>query len=149
MANLNDAIPNESSVFLDTAPVIYFVERKSPAFSQLEPVFTRVDRGELTVVTSPITLAESLYYPYKNGDQELVQAFTRRLVSGHHVQFVPTTAAIADRSASLRARYNLGFADAFQVATAIIADCDAFLTNDKQLKRVEMIEVLVLNDFVP
>lgn len=148
METLNDFVTAGSILFLDTAPVIYFVERKEPYFTLLEAVFTRIDLGELTVITSAITLAECLYYPYKNEDHHLVEAFTRQLTNGHNVHFIPTTIDIADRSAQLRARYNLGFADAFQVATAFAAGCDAFLTNDKQLKRVESLDILVLNDFL-
>ena len=106
-----------------------------------------MDDGDLIVVTSPITLAECLYYPYKNNDNKLVLAFTRRIATGHNVRLAPITADIGDHSAQLRARYNLGFADAFQVATAITADCDIFLTNDKQLKRIQSLDVLVLSDF--
>jgi predicted nucleic acid-binding protein len=36
--------------------------------------------------------------------------------------------------------------DAILIATAIMAGCDAFLTNDKRLKQVTEIKVLVLED---
>jgi len=148
VANLSDLIVPGYTLFLDTAPVIYFVEHKDPYFTPLDAIFTQVDQGDLEVVTSAITLAECLFYPYKNKDKGLVQSFTRRLVTGRNVRFVSTSAVIADQSAQLRARYNLGFADAFQVATAVTAGCDAFLTNDKQLRRVQSLEILVLNDFI-
>ena len=149
MTDLSSAIADGAVVFLDTAPVIYFVEKKPPYFSRLDPVFERVDKGDITVVTSAITLAECLYYPYLKEQAELVKTFTRHLVSGVHVRFVPTTAVIASGSAQLRAQYNLGFADAFQIATAIHAGCDLFLTNDKQLSRVTELSVLVLSDLLP
>jgi predicted nucleic acid-binding protein len=147
VSSLNDTVASGSAIFIDTAPVIYLVERKTPYFDQLKPLFDRIDTGDVTAVTSPITLAESLYYPYKNEDKKLVDAFTQQLVTGRHVRFVPATAAIADQSAQLRAQYNLGFADAFQVATAVATGCNAFLTNDKQLKRIQALEILVVNDF--
>lgn len=53
---------------------------------------------------------------------------------------------IADKAADLRARYNLTLTDAFQLAIAIQAECDAFLTNDSDLKRVKEIPVLVLSE---
>lgn len=148
MSSLNDTVASGGAIFIDTAPVIYLVERKTPYFDQLKPLFDRIDAGDVTAVTSPITLAESLYYPYKNDDKKLVDAFTQQLATGQHVRFVPATAVIADQSAQLRARYNLGFADAVQVATAVVAGCDSFLTNDKQLKRVQTLEILVVSDFI-
>ncbi|MCC5664290.1 hypothetical protein LC653_10260 [Nostoc sp. CHAB 5784] len=41
-------------------------------------------------------------------------------------------------------RYNLQLPDALQVAAAIIAGCEAFLTNDAALKRVTELRVLVV-----
>jgi predicted nucleic acid-binding protein len=49
------------------------------------------------------------------------------------------------RAAELRARYNLTLTDAFQVACALDAGCEAFLTNDFGLKRVTEIQVIVLD----
>jgi predicted nucleic acid-binding protein len=151
VTNLSEIVAPDSVLFVDTAPVIYFVERKEPYFAWLEPLFNRIDQGGLTAVTSAITLAECLYYPYKNNNQELVDAFTRRLVTGHHVRFTSATAVIAAQSAQLRARYSLGFADAFQVATAVVMGCNTFLTNDRQLKRIqsESLKVVVISDFAP
>jgi predicted nucleic acid-binding protein len=46
----------------------------------------------------------------------------------------------------LRARYNLTLTDAFQLAVAIQTECDAFLTNDIDLKRVTEIPIIVLSE---
>jgi predicted nucleic acid-binding protein len=54
--------------------------------------------------------------------------------------------AVAERSAEIRAHCNLKLADSFQVAAAIAAGCDAFLTNDSDLKRVSGITILVLDE---
>jgi predicted nucleic acid-binding protein len=147
VTSLNDTIAAGSTLFLDSGPIIYFVEQNPSYYSLLAPFFARVDQGEIAIVTSPITLAECLYYPYKNEDKKLAETFTRRLVTDQNVGFMPITADIADHSAQLRVKYNLGFADAFQVATAVASGCDIFLTNDKQLKRVTSLKVVVLSDF--
>jgi len=52
---------------------------------------------------------------------------------------------IAERAADLRARYNLRTPDAIHIATAIVAGCDAFLTNDLALRRVTELRVLTLS----
>ena len=142
--SLEKTLTSISTIFLDSAPVIYFVERKQPYFKQLNPVFKQLDDGLLTAVTSPITLAECIFYPYKQNNAQLAVQFKHLLIHGPHTQFVPTTDAIADQSAQLRAKYNLGFADALQIATAINAKCDAFLTNDTKLQRVSELQVVVL-----
>jgi predicted nucleic acid-binding protein len=50
------------------------------------------------------------------------------------------------QAAELRARYKLSLIDALQIAAALGAGCDGFLTNDKDLKRVGTLNVLVLSE---
>lgn len=52
----------------------------------------------------------------------------------------------ADKAAQLRASYNLTLTDAFQVAIAILSGCDAFLTNDIELKRIKDIPIIVVSE---
>jgi len=87
--------------------------------------------------------------PIRRGQQELRQAFIDAIVSGTNVDFVLTDQAIAQQAADLRARYNLSLPDALQLATAITAGCDAFLTNAQLLKRVTEIDVIVLDELEP
>jgi predicted nucleic acid-binding protein len=56
---------------------------------------------------------------------------------------------VAARAAELRARYRLKLADALQLALALQAGCEAFLTNDLALRRVAELRVLVLDDLAP
>ncbi len=58
-------------VFLDTAPVIYFVEQNPEFASKVKDVFERLDEGKLTAVVSPITLAECLVLPYKQKKSDI------------------------------------------------------------------------------
>jgi predicted nucleic acid-binding protein len=132
-------------VFLDTAPVIYFVE-KNPEFSEkVQPIFSKLDEGTLTAVVSPITLAECLVLPYKMPNPDIAQIFSDLLVNSESVLFYPIDEVTADKAADLRARYNITLTDAFQLAVAIQAECEAFLTNDIDLKRVTEIPIIVLS----
>ncbi len=110
------------------------------------PVFSRIDRGHITAFTSPITLAECLIHPYRLGLVELQKDFVDLIISGRNTVFIMIDHAISQRAAQLRASYNLSLADAFQVATAITAGCDTFLTNDLVIKQVRELKVLVLAD---
>ncbi len=53
-----DALQNVSRVFLDTTPIIYFVERNPIYASRVDQFFDHLDAGALEAVTSPISLAE-------------------------------------------------------------------------------------------
>lgn len=133
-------------LFLDTAPIIYYVEENERYLPLVSIIFERIDEGTLTAVTSPITLAECMVFPCRLGRADLATAFNEVILRGHNTIFVPIDGGVADRPASLRARYDLSLADAFQVAVAVAAECDAFLTNDRRLKRVEELDMLVLDE---
>jgi predicted nucleic acid-binding protein len=144
--SLFESLKTVHLIFLDTAPVIYFVE-KNPSFVPIvQPVFDRLDDNNLVAVVSPITLAECLVLPYKLSKPEVAQIFSDLLVNGQNVLFYPIDETTAEKAAELRARYNLTLADAFQIAIAIQAGCDAFLTNDIELKRVTEIQILVVSE---
>ncbi len=56
---ISDALNGVSRLFLDTAPVIYFVERNPQFVDLIDPMFERLD-NDITAVTSGITLSECL-----------------------------------------------------------------------------------------
>lgn len=143
---LADALQGVSLLFLDTAPVIYQVERHPVYFSLVEVVFREIDAGGVTAVTSPITLAECLVLPYRVADTGRLQQFADLIVQGRNTIFVPVDQHIGQQAAELRARYGLGLPDALQIACALGAGCEAFLTNDLALRRVTELRVLALDD---
>lgn len=134
-------------LFLDTAPVIYFVEDNPAYRSRVQPVFRFIDDASLTIVTSPVTLLECLVHPYRLQQWEVIEYFRELLVHGDNVTFVLTDQSIAERASQLRAQHNLTLPDAVQAATAIAAKCDAILTNDPILRRVTELNVIVLDDW--
>ncbi|MBN4000462.1 type II toxin-antitoxin system VapC family toxin [Nostoc sp. LPT] len=139
---ISDALANVSRLFLDTAPVIYFVERNPQFVDLVDPIFERLST-DITVVASGITLSECLVGAIRLGLADLEQAFVD-VLQQEQVVFVEINAAIAQEAARIRVRYNLQLPDALQVAAAIIAGCEAFLTNDAALKRVTELRVLVV-----
>jgi predicted nucleic acid-binding protein len=143
---IDEALADVTHLFLDTAPVIYFVEQNPHYLALTERVFSRIDEGLVTAVTSPITLSECLVFPYRFNNTTLQADFFELIVHGLHTQFVLIDQEIARQAAQLRAKYNLALADALQIATAIDQNCEAFLTNDKQLTRVTDIRIIVLEN---
>ena len=83
------------------------------------------------------------------GNRALAYAFISLIVHGRGVRFVPLGATAAALAAELRARHRLTLTDALQVAVAIDAQCDLFVTNDLQLQRLVEIPVLVLEQVLP
>ena len=133
-------------LFLDTAPVIYYVEANPRYVGKIQECFDRLDSGSLTAVVSPITLAECLVRPPEMGRQDLAQAFQDLLTAGPTTEFVGIDHEAAGEAAELRAKYGIPLLDAFQMALALTTHCEAFLTNDLILKRVGDIDVIVIDE---
>ena len=56
---------------------------------------------------------------------------------------------IAERAGKLRSQYpSIRTPDALIVATALESDCDVFVTNDKNLKKLEVCGLYQINPFV-
>lgn len=146
--NITNRLQGVRRLFLDTAPVIYFVEQHPQYFPLVREVFEQLRNTPLIGLVSPITLAECLVQPYRLGQTELQQEFIELMTDNNNIEFMPfAKETLAIDTAQIRARYNLQLPDAFQIAVALAAGCDAFLTNDITFKRITELQVLVLNDF--
>ena len=146
LTSLDDFLSGVTSLGLDTAPIIYLIE-EHPRYGPLAgAVFERIAAGQVQAITSVITLGEVLVQPYQNGSEPLARAYQDLLLNSDHLQTLPIEASAAVRAAALRARYRLRMPDALQIAVALESGCQAFLTNDAQLKRVDAIRVLLLDD---
>lgn len=141
---ISDALTGVSRLFLDTAPVIYFVERNPQFVDLVDPIFDRLE-ADITAVVSGITLSECLVGSIRLGLADLEQAFVD-VLQQEEVVFVEINAAMAREAARIRVRYNLQLPDALQVAAALTAGCEAFLTNDDTLKRVTELKILVVSE---
>lgn len=142
-----DSLEGVSRLFLDSAPVIYFVERNAQYFDLARAFFERINAGTLIGVASPVTLAECLVRPYSLGQIEFQSYVIDLITNSANIQLVPIASQdLAIQAAQIRARYNLQLPDAFQIAVALAANCEAILTNDVTLRRVTELRVLVLDE---
>jgi predicted nucleic acid-binding protein len=142
---LSDALQGVAALGMDTAPFIYFVEKHPTRYPLCRAVFAAVTAGSLVMHTSTATLTETLVLPLRQGQQALTDEYKELLLETIGINTLPVSAIIAERAADLRARYNLRTPDAMQLAAALEAGCDAFLTNDAALQRVTEIRVIVLD----
>ncbi len=141
------ALDGVRRLFLDTPPVIYHIEGVAAYQAFTDYVFQRIQGSSIEAVTSSVTLAECLVHPYAKNDQALVDHFREVITAGTNTRFVGVD-PVVDPAAQLRARYRVTLADAFQVAAAISEGCDALLTNDLGLRRVNELRVIVLDELV-
>lgn len=136
------------SIFIDTAPFIYFIERNNRYHQLVEQVITLLDNRQAKGVTSTITLLEVLVLPLKEGKQKIAARYKAVLLDSAGLTTFEITHEISERAAGLRAKHGLRTPDALQLATALTAKADYFLTNDAAMKKIHGIRVLLLDDFL-
>jgi predicted nucleic acid-binding protein len=141
-----EAATTAKTVYLDSAPVIYAVERFSQYAGKVDPFFDRIGRGELIAFASPITLSECLVMPIKMGNVQLRQGYSDFFAGPPGATIIPITAALAEVAAELRVKYHLHLLDAYQVAAAIRSQADIFLVNDAIFRRVTEVNVVMVDD---
>jgi predicted nucleic acid-binding protein len=63
--------------------------------------------------------------------------------------WIPRLSSIGETAGVLRGKYPyLKTVDAVQIAAALDAEADVFLTNDKKLSGIKEIKILVLSDYL-
>ncbi|OPY22536.1 MAG: PIN domain protein [Methanomethylovorans sp. PtaU1.Bin073] len=133
---------------IDSMFFIYLLE-DHPDFSDIvSSILKDVESGEMTGVTSVITLLEILVKPKMDYNVSAVDDYKNVLSNFPNLEIVPVDNKIADIASTLRADYGIKTPDAIQVATSIKEGCSAFLTNDFALKKIKEIRVITLRDII-
>jgi len=137
---------HQKTVFLDTAPLIYFIEGHSGFQEKLMECFQANDKGDFAFITSSITLLEVLVKPLRDGKSKLVEQYKKILLNAPGIQIFEISNDIAEGAARLRAKYGLKTPDAIQISTALNNEADYFFTNDHRLSSVKEINIVTLLD---
>jgi predicted nucleic acid-binding protein len=123
-------------IFFDTNIFIYMFEGLEPNRSRLLEIRRRmIERGD-RIVTSAMTLGELLVKPTKLGQTSLIEQYDRAIRSTAEV--IAFDAKVASRYATLRATHAIRNADAIQLACAAHSGVDLFVTNDKELHKLDV-----------
>jgi predicted nucleic acid-binding protein len=139
------AIPAAGAVYADANVIIYLVEKVEPYLSASRPLWDAVDGGR-TLVTSELTLLETITKPLRDGNRVLAQRFVDTLLTVGTVACEPIARTTLMRAARIRADHGLKTPDAFHAATALEASCTMFVTNDAGFRRVPGLNVAVLGE---
>ena len=145
MGSLN--LPASGMVYVDTAPIIYTVERHADYEALLLPLWTALDAKTIEVVTSELTLLETLVKPLRDEDQALAEDY-ERLLTATGISLQPVTANVLRAAARIRATSKMKTPDAIHVATALSVGCARFITNDTDYQKLSSLSVVVLKELV-
>ena len=129
---------------------LFILSRTLPPYADLlDPVFSLLEGHAVRAVTSAVTVAEILTKPFSDKNFSLADEIKFTLNSFSSLSVASIDEKLAEAAALIRARYTIRLPDALQVGAAIQREATLFLTNDRRVKKVDAIEVLVLSDFLP
>ena len=149
MTSFSDELGQIRSVFIDTAPIIYYIEANPQYGPLVKDIVAAFQSGRLNAFTSVITLVEVLPKPVEAGNEALAKQFSEFLIAGKNITMMEITTGIAESAGNFRGRYSfLKTMDAIQIAASLEAEADAFITNDTKLKRISEIKIIVLKEYL-
>ena len=138
-------LPDRGPIYKDACGFICGVERIEPYRALLEPVWRWARTGQSAIVTSELSIVETMVKPLREGDA-VIQRLFRDLLNSSEVRLAPTTRALWEAAAEIRAALNLRTPDALHAATSIQERCTLFVTNDSAFRRVPGLPVVVLDE---
>src|SRR3989304_10609225 len=140
--NLKRALVNSfHTVAIDTNIFIYFFQ-KHPRFGPIvRELFRKFSLERTTVVTSAITLAELLA---TNKAPVLRSHLQEEFLAISFLVIVPVDNNIAITTADIRRKFQFSLADSIQLATALQARADVFVTSDRRLKSFKQLPIQLL-----
>jgi len=91
---------------------------------------------------------EVLVHPYRTGNDVLAERYREILLHSDNLVTFEISHEISEMASRVRAKHSVRTPDAIQIAVGVFHEAKVMLTNDSDLKKVNDIEVLVLDDFV-
>ena len=130
--------------YLDANLYIYVFEGIETYRTRMAGLLAAIDRQDASVVASELLFTELLPRPMKDGRQDLVERYLELFRSTPRIHLAPVDRQVILCSVQLRADFGLRSMDALHLATALVHDCETFVTNDQRLARVDRPRILTL-----
>lgn len=136
----------DSKIYIDTAPFIYYLEKSNLYFDTARKFFINCRNQNADLITSTVTIEEYCVYPLSRNDEQSIKNFYA-FINGMNIKTVSVNENVAIKAAEIRAKYpSFKALDSIHLATAILSNCAAFITNDKQLCQAKEIQVYTMED---
>lgn len=132
---------------LDTMRFIYHFE-KNPTFGPLTRTFFQyLQEGKSQGIISVLVVGEILTGVKKVGNDQTILVYRHIFSAFPNLSVADVTIETMEIMSDLRAKYGLRIPDAIHLATALLNKANGFLTNDKQLRQVDELDVIIWEDY--
>lgn len=140
---------SRSRIGLDSMCFIYHFAAHPQYLPLTETLFELVETANVQAVSSVISVIETLIAPEKQGLRLVAYEYEKSFQTLPNLAIASIDWPQAKLAARFRAIYpGLRTPDAIQIAACILSGAEAFLTNDKRLKQVKEIKVLILENYL-
>ena len=99
---LSEEFAKLNSIFIDTAPIIYYIEAHAQFGSLAKKLVDYFQSGNLSAFSSVITLVEVLSKPIETKNENLARKFADFLKHGKNLTLIEISESIAERAGRLR-----------------------------------------------
>ncbi len=128
-------------VALDTNIFIYYFHNHPEFGPKTREIFLALMAGDLRATTSIITLIELLS---KKAPGLRIKELHEELLTTPNLTIFPVESKVALEAAKIRRKYGFRVPDSIQLATAIFAKSNAFITNDERLRGFKRLPIILL-----
>ena len=91
-------LPPSGLVYVDTAPIIYSIEKNPDFYPLTIPLWQAAKAGQVKIATSALALLETLVVPIRQNDAVLIHAYEQALTAAE-IQLIPITSDILREAA--------------------------------------------------
>jgi predicted nucleic acid-binding protein len=134
--------------FLDTCVFIYLLENNKILSDKAVNFLEYSIENKVELITSTVTNMEFCVKPYQNDAYNVIEKFKELLIE-FNVTMYGINLQISDLASKIRAKYRvLKGMDALQIASAKYYDCDKFVTNDKRIKSISEVDILLIDEWL-
>jgi predicted nucleic acid-binding protein len=141
------SLPIGSKVYVDSVVLIYTLQVNPTFFSLLEPMWERLQTHDVTIISSELTIPEVLFSAVRTGDQNLLSIY-ENLLFRSNIDLIPISREILLMATELRVKHRLKTPDAIHAATSLSANCQRFITNDKDFCNIAGLPVVILRELL-
>ncbi len=128
-------LKQRAKVYLDTNILIYLTEGTPAQKAAMKDLFAMFEAAEAEFITSELAYTEVLVLPLRQQDGDLILAYEH--LFDHFVEALPVSRDALYLAAKLRAETpSQKTPDAIHVATATLAQADAFVTGDAGIRNI-------------
>ena len=148
MGTIESVLSNHRFIGLDTSIFIYQFEEHPNYLSVTKEILKGVEAGRWSAATSVLTLMEINVHPWRLNQPKVARTYETLLINFPNLEIVDVNRDIVRKAAQIRAAFNLRPADSLHLATAIVSGATAWISNDKQHRRLsEWIDIVILDQF--